>query len=420
MGTIDSGSSFFTVSSEAKQMPLSEIKNTRNSLPYSIASGQSAVFNVDFAPAQEQAYNSTLTISHNAAGAAKTISLSGSGYLPLSVPFAEGFEDGWNNWIPVNGTQTNYWIVGSAVSETGTGSLYISNNGPDNNYTLTSSSIVHAYRDIAIPAGTDTYYLKFAWKAQGEGTTTPYDYLQAYLIETGSNPIAGTELSSGELSAELRLVDNWQLFSYALPLAANGTSKRLVFSWKNDSSLGTQAPAAIDNIRSVKGSQSDAAIVIDNNVVIAPPPVTDPDSQVINLNIQISGLTNPQDFITVTTGYASLDSPYENTGMDFIFMGTDFAGATLNITHNLGYAPNQLAYRVGDSGSWSVFGNPGSWTGSNASFTVPAAKGENDVYLIFANSEEGTLPVTLSSFTAGLNSTNNVSLQWVTPAKRGF
>jgi hypothetical protein len=419
-GTINTGSDFFTVQVTGKQKTEIRKSANRNSLAFSIPAGESDTFELCFTPLMEQNYNATATITHNAEGSPKTINLGGSGYLPLSVPFAEGFENGLNGWIAVNSGQPNYWIAGSTVSETGSGSLYISNNGTDNLYTITSASISHVYRDIAIPAGTNEYYLKLGWKAQGEGTTTAYDYFKVYLIDQTSTPLAGTELSSGSISTELRLVDSWQTFSYAIPITNNGTTKRLVLSWKNDSSLGTQAPVAIDNIRIVQGSQSDAAVIIDNDVIISPPSITDPYAHEIAPSITITGLTSPEDFITVTTGYASLGSPYENAGLDLLFTGTVFSGATLDIAHDLGFIPLQLAFKVGDNGSWSVFGNPGSWTDTNASFTVPAAKGENDLYLTFSNSEEGTLPVTLSSFTGSIDNINNVSLLWVTASETGL
>ena len=47
--------------------------------------------------------------------------------------------------------------------------MYISDSyGATNTYTLTSSSIVHAYKDFTIPAGFTQAELKFDWKALGE------------------------------------------------------------------------------------------------------------------------------------------------------------------------------------------------------------------------------------------------------------
>ena len=215
------------------------------------------------------------------------------------------------------------------------------------------------------------------------------------------------------------LSTNWQETTLDLPAGVNGTSKRLVFSWVNNASGGTNPPIAIDDIRIVVGSQSDAAVIINNTVSITPPSVTDPNSQVISPQIQISNLTDPADFITVISGYNSLGSGYANAGLDFIFSGADFSGATLNFTHNLGFIPPNLAYKIGDSGMWMVINNPGGWTATTASFSVPVAKGPLDVFLTFSNSGDGTLPITLSLFTATLTHANHVSLYWITATETG-
>ena len=62
---------------------------------------------------------------------------------------------------------------------------------------------------------------------------------------------------------------------------------------------------------------------------------------------------------------------------------------------------------------------PRRWTTTTASFTVPAVKGEHDLFFTFSNSGDGTLPLTLSSFTAALTNENNVNLYWVTATETG-
>lgn len=392
----------------------------RDVLPYTVNAGQSATFTLTFTPLAGTSYTGNVTISHNAGGADKTISLSGTGVMPIAVPFADGFESGIGSWYLANGSQTNVWAVGTAAKQTGIQGAYISNDaGVNNSYTLTSASVAHIYLDIAFPAGTESYKLRFAWKGQGEGTSTFYDYLRVYLIDPSTSPIAGTELATGQLGATYNLVADWQEVTLDIPAGVNGQTKRLVFSWRNDSSLGAQPPAAIDNIRIVAGNQSDAAVIIDNGVVITPPAVNDPLSNPITPSITITGLTGASGYITVTTGYGSVGSPSANAGLDFIFMGANFAGATLNIAHNLGFIPFELSYKIGDAGSWQTVGNPGSWTSTDASFTVPGAKGVNDVFLAFSNSNEQTLPISLSAFTATISSSNNVRLDWVTATETG-
>ncbi len=169
--------------------------------------------------------------------------------IPATIPYAEGFETWPNNWTVVNGTETNKWAVGTAVANTGTQSAYVSNdNGTTNAYTLTSTSIVHMYRDITFPAGTNPFNLKFNWKGSGEGTSTLYDYLRVSIVPTTTVPVAGTALATG-LIGTYNLQSGWQIVNASLANAtyANQTW-RLVFTWNNDGSDGTQPPIAIDDI----------------------------------------------------------------------------------------------------------------------------------------------------------------------------
>ncbi len=397
--------------------------NGVSSVSGSIADGganQSITVGFNTAGLSAGTYNSTITITSNSTANPSVsipVTLIVNAPAPQAVAFAEGFEAGIGDWIAVNGNQTNAWARGTAASHTGAYGLYISNNGGTGNaYTVTSAAISHVFRDVSFPAGSESYKLRFAWKGQGEAA----DYLRVYLADTSTLPAAGTALSRGPLGSSYNLSSAWQEVTLDVPAGVNGSSKRLVFSWVNNASAGTQAPAAIDNIRIVAGDQSDAAVIINEEVDITPPPTTDPEANPIAPSIAISGLTGEVGYITVTTGYASVGAPYADAGLDLVFSGVDFAGATMNIIHNLGFIPSQLAYKIGDGESWIVLFNPGSWTDTDVSFTVPGGgKGANDVYIVFSDSEEGTLPVTLSSFTAALNGTNGVRLVWVTATETG-
>jgi len=169
--------------------------------------------------------------------------------VPATLTFTEGFETWPNGWTVVNGTQTNQWYVGTATAHTGTQSAYISNDaGVTNAYTITSTSVVHMYRDITIPATTNPIGVKFYWKGQGEGTA--YDRMRVYMVATSVAPVAGTELTSGQVGlTNYNLQSNWTLSSFELPAAtyANQTW-RMVFSWKNDNTSGTQPPIAFDDL----------------------------------------------------------------------------------------------------------------------------------------------------------------------------
>ncbi len=170
--------------------------------------------------------------------------------IPATLPYIQQFTTG-SDMGYTNGTQVNKWVYGSATGNTGN-SIYISNtNGTTNAYNTGSASVVHAYRDIAIPASTTTATFSFDWKAQGEST---YDYLRVWLVPTTFMPVSGTQITAGagriQIGANYNQQSTWQtVLNPALNISSfAGTTMRLVFEWRNDSSAGTQPPVAIDNI----------------------------------------------------------------------------------------------------------------------------------------------------------------------------
>ncbi|KIC63971.1 hypothetical protein RM51_04380 [Chryseobacterium taiwanense] len=175
--------------------------------------------------------------------------------IPATLPYLQNFE-ATNDLGLLNGTQTNKWAHGSATGNTGK-SIYISNdNGTTNAYTITSTSVVQAYRDIKIPTGTTLASFSFDWKAQGQTTV---DYLRVWLVPSTFLPTPGTQITAvtGTPGAPGRVQvgqfnqnGTWQSYSNASLNLTNyaGTIMRLVFEWVNNAATGTQPPAAVDNI----------------------------------------------------------------------------------------------------------------------------------------------------------------------------
>ncbi len=177
--------------------------------------------------------------------------------IPVSVfPYNEGFETGGTEWTLVNGTQTNKWAVGTATNNGGTQALYVSNdNGVSNAYSTGSSSVVHAYRDIAFSSGFSQINLSFDWRCAGE--LTAFDRLRVYIAPTTFVPLAGTQIAASGTAPtgiiQLGLTNfngqpTYTAASISLPAAYDGQNARLIFEWRNDGSDGTQPPAALDNI----------------------------------------------------------------------------------------------------------------------------------------------------------------------------
>jgi hypothetical protein len=182
------------------------------------------------------------------------------GFIPLfqsqaaaTLPYTQDFNAS-NDFTLLNGTQVNKWAYGAAAGNGGN-SIYISNdNGVTNNFTNNSLSVVQAYRDITIPAGTTAFSpgtLSFDWRAEGEGCC---DYLRVWMVPTTFTPTPGTQITAGagriQLGANLNISSAWQTYlNTTINLASfAGSNMRLVFEWRNDGSLGTAPAGAIDNI----------------------------------------------------------------------------------------------------------------------------------------------------------------------------
>jgi autotransporter-associated beta strand protein len=191
----------------------------------------------------------TLTTSGNDCGTtvSKNIEVS---ITPATFPYTENFNT-YNPFTFVNGVQTNKWAYGSATGNTGN-SIYISNdNGTTNTYTITSTSVVQAYRDIVVPQGASTANFSFDWRANGEST---FDYFRVWLVPNTFEPVPGTQITAAtgrvQVGTNFGLQTTWQSYSNAALNVSTFASStmRLVFEWRNDASAGTQPPVAIDNI----------------------------------------------------------------------------------------------------------------------------------------------------------------------------
>lgn len=169
-----------------------------------------------------------------------------------TVPYNCDFEDAEaDNWALVNGNVANQWVIGNATGNTGR-SLYISQDqGTTNTYDGYSSSMVFAYRDVEFPANEDGYQISFDWKCQGE---SGYDFANLYLC-VQDDPVAGdgsdVVIPAHEplLPSLLQGSSTFQTLTLTLPGYSTPTVKRILFLWNNDSSVGNNPPAAIDNFR---------------------------------------------------------------------------------------------------------------------------------------------------------------------------
>ena len=156
---------------------------------------------------------------------------------------------------------TNRWAGGTAAgngaSEPGTRAAFLgcpTCSGGPYYYSPTTLTVGHLYRDVTFPAsGFNAAELTFDWRGMGENLLAPVDYLRVYLVPAGYT-LASNVLPTGAGVEELATLNqeaSWTSIRLSLANAGAlaGTSRRLVFTWRNDANSGTQPPAAIDNVR---------------------------------------------------------------------------------------------------------------------------------------------------------------------------
>jgi len=164
----------------------------------------------------------------------------------LITIFSEDFETGdFRNWHVAN-DNNNYFIVGTDASYNG-GSYgaYITTDGTTASYNANNSDVSHFCKDIIIPTATKVE-LDFYYKSIGEEY---YDFGKIYAMPTTEDVIVGRLPDAQYLiSNELNNQSSWK--KEVLDLSAwQGQTVRLVFSWKNDSSVGTAHGLCVDNIK---------------------------------------------------------------------------------------------------------------------------------------------------------------------------
>lgn len=189
----------------------------------------------------------------------------------ISSAAGGGFESGTtfaaNGWTEVNTppAQVNQWFVGTAATGyTGSQCAYIGTASTNNNYIISSTSVSHFYRDVTFPAGQPNITLSFSWKGYGESS---FDYMRVFLVPTTTTPTAGTQLATGQIGSDYNLSSTWQNATVALPCNAAGTTQRLVFTWRNDGSAGTNPAAAIDNIHLVANTTTSCTTLLGTGVI---------------------------------------------------------------------------------------------------------------------------------------------------------
>ena len=173
--------------------------------------------------------------------------------VPVDLPYSQDFETNPESITDFIFTHTgaNEWFIGSATgapdpNSTTAHSLYISNdNGVTNAYDPSSESYAYATLDVSFDNTEMEWHLSFDYLSNGEGTS--WDYFSVYLMD-GDATIPNNSVPTGTaLLSQATGVTSWTHYDIVLD-NVTGTSKKIVFFWKNDNSVGHNPPAAVDNI----------------------------------------------------------------------------------------------------------------------------------------------------------------------------
>ena len=243
-----------------------------------------------------------------------------------AFPYFCGFEIDLDNdvneaadWVLENGTQANYWMVGSSTNNGGSRAMYITNNGTSNGYNTSSTSYVFAYATFQFDAG--EYVYSYDWKAYGESS---FDFIRAAVVPNTVEFTAGSYCGFDNASAmpaggiaidgayRLNLQSSWQTQTGTFTIATPGVYK-MVFMWRNDGSGGTTPPAAIDNINVLRNTcpapvDFVAAYASTDSLVLSWHPLGDETSW---------SITSGNDYVVTTDTFYVFDNLTTNTGYTF-------------------------------------------------------------------------------------------------------
>lgn len=275
--------------------------------------------------------------------------------------------NGWSSAMPT----TNRWVCNVSATGNATHSAYIRVNTASTThaYDNTVTSVTHIWRDIAFPAGDYGITLQFDWIGIGE---QGYDRLKVFLVNTGTTPVAGTALATGQIGAsEYSNQSGWATTSITIPASWAGSTGRLVFSWENDYADGSNPPAAIDNI------------VVTSSPVVLMPPNGSTTLSVCNMNFYDSGGPD-SNYASSENGVLTLcpSSPGTYTSISFSSFGMEnradflfiYDGPTTNDRLIAGYngfsVPATVTASTNNPGGCLTLKFVSNWNGRDAGWSA--------------------------------------------------
>ncbi|MEE0983401.1 MAG: fibronectin type III domain-containing protein, partial [Bacteroidales bacterium] len=185
----------------------------------------------------------------------------------VEVPFICDFDDPdvASLWTINNGTHATKLYIGALSTEPDNNKLYVSSdNGATLSYSKTGTNVVTAAVPLQFPEEGVTYKIKFDYKGGGEST---WDYIKVLLLDLGEDISATTASTQPAWAAstyaqegflypsgvKFNLQNNVTTAEIIVPgELVNGTSKNLVFAWRQDSGGGDEIGVEIDNVSVVE------------------------------------------------------------------------------------------------------------------------------------------------------------------------
>ncbi len=182
--------------------------------------------------------------------------------------------NGWTNSSSAN----NPWFLGTGGTAAAGAPIsgnraFVSNTvGASTNYDVTLPCVNYFYKDITVPAGETKIVLSFNSLSQGE---TTWDMWQVFTAPTtiipvgqAAHPGSGVTLVPASITGATYVgtsnvgnvipANSVQNITLSLLPSLAGTTFRLIFAWKSDTSTGAQPPSSIDNISLVSSLPGNA------------------------------------------------------------------------------------------------------------------------------------------------------------------
>src|SRR5690348_15068986 len=171
------------------------------------------------------------------------ISASDGGFESSTSTFAA------NGWTVANGNGSG-WYVGTSAGAYSRAKSAFFGSGSTSYSGTGSATVVHFYRDVAIPAGATGITLSF--KLKYPIVDNNYDFFDVFTTTTAHTPASGIDPHSdwGYTNIFENTSTQYTSFTpltFSLPNSLAGTTVRLVFSFSNDGYSPYSAPA-VDNI----------------------------------------------------------------------------------------------------------------------------------------------------------------------------